>query len=329
MCIIRALKTTEKDEMYDLLARSFAKSPELIPASRERQKDAVESDPSFDCELSRVIEVDGKLAARIGIYDRTMSYGDKELRIGAIGGVCTAPEHRGKGFAKKLLEDCTLFMKQNGFDASLLFGKPEIYGKSGWDTLASFGISSNLNLKTVSGAYTRNASMENDVDWLFKIHSSHYPEHPGLFKRSLEYWRKWAKWKVETKQTHSIKIVEDNGYKYGYYVLKPDNKICEMGWDKNIDGSFEKTAAAIFENTEGETKQFSFFMQKLFDFICDNSEAPTLEMMQNKRYYVSKDSIYCGLFKLINGNGASVSSTEDFNKKLRSENYIFWDIDHF
>jgi predicted GNAT family acetyltransferase len=258
-----------------------------------------------------------------------MSYEGRELRVGAIGGVCTGPEHRGKGFAKKLLEDCTQFMKQNGFHASLLFGRPEIYGKCGWETLSAYGISSNFKLKTSSGAQIQKTSMENDIEWLSEIYENHFKDQTGPFKRTLEYWKKWVNWKVNIKQTHSIITVSENGAKLGYYVLKKNNTVCELCWDKNIDGSFEKTVSAIFENSEEETVKFSFFTQRLFDFICDNSQPPTLDMMENDKYFISKDALYCGLFKLIDRRGTGLDSTTDFNNKLRMQNYTFWDLDHF
>lgn len=329
MFIIRSLKPGELENMYDLLARSFTKSTTGLESRKELHKKVFESDPFINYELNRVVEVDGKLVARIGIYDRTMLFEGRELRIGAIGGVCTDPEYRGQGFAKQLLEDCTIYMKDNGFDASLLFGDPAIYGKSGWKTLSTFGMSTNFDLNINSKVELREVNLQNDLNWLSSIYNKNIADMNGPFRRTKPYWEKWINNKICLRKTHNIHIVEKNGTKVGYFSSKSNNIICEIGWDRYIDGAFEETVAAIFSYAKNKVKNFSFFSQEIFDFICNHSVPPSLEMIQNENFFIRKDAIYSGLFKLINGERAGVKSTSDFNKKLRMNNYTFWDIDHF
>lgn len=329
MSMIRSLKSHELENMYDLLARSFTKTPTSLDSRKERHKKVIESDPFLNYELNRVVEVDGKLVARIGIYDRTMLFEGRELRIGAIGGVCTDPEYRGRGFAKQLLEDCTIYMKENNFDASLLFGNPLIYEKSGWETLSTFGLSTNFDLDINCKSELREADFKNDLDWLSSIYNKYVVDMTGPFKRTRGYWEKWINGKVEHRKKHNIHIVEKNGTKLGYFSSGLNNIICEIGWDRYIDGSCEETIAAVFSYVKDEIISFRFFTQEIFDFICCHSVAPGFDMLENETFFIRKDAIYSGLFKLIDGKKAGVESTSDFNRKLRTDNYIFWDMDHF
>lgn len=324
---IRSLQEGEEEALYDLLAVSFTKGNEEISSVREIQKQIIESEPSFCHELNRVIEVDGKLVARVGVYDRTMLFNKREFRIGAIGGVCTLPEYRGNGLAKALLDDCTEYMQENGFFASMLFGEPAIYGRKGWQVLSSFGISGNLKLPLPSKLRIRHADLKEDIAWLKYIYDDINSDLNGPFRRSKEYWEKWIFRKTVMRKSHNIKIAENKDQKIGYYVLRADNTICEMAWDRNVTNSFNELIGAIFSEAETETVSFNFFMQELFDFICNNSISPELDDMRNKKYYISKDAIYCGLFKLI--DKTEIATTEDLISLLRKNNYIFWDIDHF
>ena len=101
---IRALKENEKEEMYELLYRAYAEHSERNPDLKNPDffKSRIENDPFFNLDLNRVLELDGKLVARIGIYDRKMYFKGKTLRVGAIAGVGTDPLHRGKGYIKIL-----------------------------------------------------------------------------------------------------------------------------------------------------------------------------------------------------------------------------------
>ena len=126
-------------------------------------------------------------------------------------------------------------MEQNGFDVSMLFGEPAIYGKSGWQTLSAFGIETNFELAIKSESTVRDACLKDDLDWLEKIHASHVSDYTGPFKRTHKYWKKWVHLRINASKRNFLKIVEKNGAKSGYFALKADQTICEIGWAKIPD----------------------------------------------------------------------------------------------
>lgn len=57
--------------------------------------------------------------------------GGEEVRVGdcpvGMGGVGTKEEHRGKGCARKVIEDSNAFMQEEGFAVAMLFGTRDFY----------------------------------------------------------------------------------------------------------------------------------------------------------------------------------------------------------
>ena len=326
---IRSLRAGELDALYDLLAISYCKEGADPAALRASFRQVVESDPEFSLDLNRVLEVDGRLAARIGIYDRRMFLNGKLLRVGAIGGVCTAPEFRGRGCARDLLEDCTNYMRAHDFDVSLLFGEPAIYGKSGWQTLSAFGMSTNFKLADAGSLAVRDGDPIRDAAVLARIHQATSARLNGPFQRTEQYWRTWIARVISQKKMHRLRIVGAGGDEpAGYFVLKGASEICELGWDPAQAGALAAVAQAVFAGQPGAAVKFSFFLPDLFDYISAHSAAPALDEMRRQQYYIQKEALYCGLFKLISDK-LDARSTAELVCRLRSADYVFWDLDHF
>ncbi len=322
------MRVGELDALYDLLAVSYWKEGAGQQTLRASYKAVVESDPYFDLDLNRVLEVDGKLAARIGIYDRRMFFNGRTLRVGAIGGVCTAPEYRGRGYARQLLEDSTQRMRECGFDVSLLFGEPAIYGKSGWQTLSAFGMATNFALAAGAPPTAREGDPVRDADWLARMHEATSAWLNGPFQRAPEYWRRWIALKIRQKRYYRLRIVGGGDRPSGYFVWKGADEVCEMGWDPGQPDSMAAVARAIFAERTGPELKFKFFLPELFDYIAERSVPPTLDEMRRQKYFVRKDALYCGLFKLIS-NKLEPRTTDALLARLRASNYVFWDMDHF
>ncbi|MGI6087775.1 MAG: GNAT family N-acetyltransferase [Kiritimatiellia bacterium] len=326
---IRSLQADELDALYDLLAISYCKEGADPAALRASFRQVIESDLEFNLDLNRVLEVDGRLVARIGIYDRRMFLNGKLLRVGAIGGVCTSPEFRGRGYVRALLEDCTNYMRAHDFDVSLLFGEPAIYGKSGWQTLSAFGMSTNFKLADAGSLPVRDGDPIRDVAVLARIHQAASSRLNGPFQRTEQYWRSWISRVISQKKIYRLRIVgADGDAPVGYFVLKGDSEICELGWDMAQADAMAAVVQAIFADQIGATVKFRFFLPDLFDYVSAHSVAPTLDEMRWQEYYIKKEALYRGLFKLIS-NKLDVRSTAELVCRLRSSDYVFWDLDHF
>ncbi len=76
--------------------------------------------------------VDGEGVSGASVHRFDVRVGDVAVRLGGVGGVGTRPEHRKKGYARKVMEDSTAFMREGGFDVAILFGIRDFYPKFGY-----------------------------------------------------------------------------------------------------------------------------------------------------------------------------------------------------
>lgn len=76
--------------------------------------------------------VDGEAVSKLVVVDFKQQIGSLVVRMGGIGGVETRKEHRRKGYSRKLMENSLCWMRQNGFDTTLLYGIKKFYPKFGY-----------------------------------------------------------------------------------------------------------------------------------------------------------------------------------------------------
>lgn len=85
--------------------------------------------------------LEGVLAARVGILQRTITVEHIPLRIGGICSVVTEPEYRCRGIAYRLMGEAVSYLKDElRLPFGLLTCKPRLetfYTRLGWQTVAS------------------------------------------------------------------------------------------------------------------------------------------------------------------------------------------------
>jgi len=335
MCVIRSADINEMSEVYDMLYISYleyaCKKSSLKDKDYFRKK--IESNPCFDPGLSRIIKVDGKIVSHIRIYDRKMFFKGGILHVGAIGNVATHPQYRGRGYARMLLEDCTGYMQIRGFDVSLLFGEPAIYGKSGWEVLNSFGISTNLRLEKRYNVSTRPVNFKKDLIAIRSIYDKCNMLLNGPFLREKSYWEKWIiNGMLREKQSYEIFVVEKKNAVIGYYATVNRTCVCEIGWVPDNKDNLYILIDAIYSDIDSEIIMFNFFMQQLFDYISKNFAPPSLDDVKRQEYWIKKKVLYNGLFKLISNKNETLKNIENasaLNRLLIKNNYVFWPLDRF
>lgn len=335
MPTIRALRSEETDEMIDLVHESYVEYADRNPICRDRDriKRRLESDPHFSLELNRVLEIDGRLVARVGIYDRRMSFMGEELRVGAIGGVCTHPEFRRRGYTRQLLADSVATMEEHGFHVSHLFGEPAIYGGSGWQTLSTFGMSTNLPLDTSADVETRPADFGSDLPAIAALYSRLCAALNGPFHRDRAYWQRWIiHGKLKESDRHAVRIVAAEGRTVGYFITAGAGHVSEMAWDTDCEEALGSVLNGIARSVETDVLDFGFFHQGVFDYLSRHSLPLSLGDVRAKDHFLRKGARYAGLFRLIGNHSPVLREVEDtaaLNQLLRSSNYVFWELDHF
>ncbi len=74
----------------------------------------------------------GEALAHVALYDRLLRTTNGPLRAGGIGQVCVAPERRGRGMARALLEAVHQRLEKEGVPFAFLFGSPRLYEPLGY-----------------------------------------------------------------------------------------------------------------------------------------------------------------------------------------------------
>ena len=77
---------------------------------------------------------EGKSVSRLWVVDRRMRVGAAVLTVGGIAGVGTDPEHRRRGLALRVLRRSLRLLRDEGYDASFLFGIADYYDRAGFAT---------------------------------------------------------------------------------------------------------------------------------------------------------------------------------------------------
>lgn len=130
--IIQEIEITEKIDrgIRDGLCRCFPPDTEIFSNSRGWHG----SMPSWNV----IIEDSERVAAHVGIIDRIVKAGSRQLRVAGIQNVFVLTEYRGQGLFDKLMDASMKEAERLGFDAGLLYCVPalgKVYARCGWKLL--------------------------------------------------------------------------------------------------------------------------------------------------------------------------------------------------
>ncbi|MCF0116800.1 MAG: GNAT family N-acetyltransferase [Bacilli bacterium] len=77
--------------------------------------------------------INDNLISVVGIYPSLMRHNDKEISVACIGGVCTLPKFRNKGYCSKLMEYALKECEKNNYTMLFLTGKKSRYNRFGFE----------------------------------------------------------------------------------------------------------------------------------------------------------------------------------------------------
>ena len=190
---IRGARPEELPEMIDLQCRVFRSD------GHERFGHYIHGDSSYQYGQTRVVEEDGgRIAATLRIWDREIRIGDTAVRMGGIGGVCTDPEFRGRGYACALMKDAVSWMRRQGYLASVLFSAipTRFYRNLGWGSvpMAGFRIK-HQGRRAGPDAGLGKAEWEvedfdetRDLAQVIALYEAHNRQRSGTLVRRRAYW---------------------------------------------------------------------------------------------------------------------------------------------
>ena len=98
-------------------------------------------DVAFIPKLSFVMELDGRLTGQNMFMKANIKADDRrDVPIMTMGPICIAPEFKGKGYGKILLDYSLERAREYGCQALCFEGNIDFYGKSGFEFASKFGI---------------------------------------------------------------------------------------------------------------------------------------------------------------------------------------------
>lgn len=87
-------------------------------------------------ELHIFVDVDGRAETHVGLLQHTVSVGERPVRVAGVGGVATARDSHGKGYATEAMRYAGDFMcREWGVEFGLLFCRDPLvpfYERLGW-----------------------------------------------------------------------------------------------------------------------------------------------------------------------------------------------------
>lgn len=197
---VRPVKESEKTMVELCIARSFSKDPTnpIIP-------DFIKIDLA-DSNFFWGVFVDGKPTAGLKLIPFEIQIEKTILRVLGLTGVGTDPDHRHKGYASMLLQGVHKYLRERGFDGTILHSAADLlYAKNGYefafcewegqvDPKKIFDIGNSFqkepkNKEIHAEFYIRSDINQKIIDEIFELrnNSNLYRSRPYRVNRSRDY----------------------------------------------------------------------------------------------------------------------------------------------
>lgn len=215
---------TEADaaEVLDLLQTVFDDtSPEWFEAGR--------TDPPYPESFGIVARADGRIVSHAEVIEMPVRYGDATLRMGAVSGVATLPEWRGRGLASAVMERAVAEMAARRVPLSLLMtGSPSFYARLGWSRWAPPGRVMNWTdaraMVIAPGSDTMTYQVTPytpaDLDEMMALYDRTSAGRPLTLLRPERYWRSvMRRWLEVTEcpgQRNAVPVARRDGRLVAY-----------------------------------------------------------------------------------------------------------------
>lgn len=134
--------------------------------------------------------VDEEPVSHLWVIDYEMRIGGAVVRMGGIAGVWTEEKHRLKGYASRVLNNSVEFMREEGYDVSLLFGIPNFYHRFGYATVLPF-YTARLETKLLPSLpipFKVEAFGPTYKEAVLKIYNENNAKRTGTIVRSVGKW---------------------------------------------------------------------------------------------------------------------------------------------
>jgi hypothetical protein len=138
------------------------------------------------------------LASMACILPRIMNLDGFTLKLAGIGGVATAPEFRGKGYAAEVMKESVRQMEKRGYGLSLLYPyKSAFYEQFGYRNITiPFKVIDTAKTGKPECKYSVRKLAKPDYAGLKKVYDIFNKSMTGTIKRPLPYWKNYCEYWV-------------------------------------------------------------------------------------------------------------------------------------
>ncbi len=222
---ISPLKEADYPEMVKVCDVSFNK-PVTDPTHPDFFSHYFDKEPSYRHSDTLVLKRGKRIISALTILKRKIILDGVKIPAGCIANVCTLPEERRKGYIRLLMEKSVEVMRQKGFQLGFLLGRPELYGRFGWENITGKSIEAYNPLSSGSGhtASIRKAA-GHDIDKIKSCYDKNYARLNGFFERSEKYWKNFLiKFRSLYLGEFGVFIIEKDGSPRGYACIDEKSK---------------------------------------------------------------------------------------------------------
>jgi GNAT superfamily N-acetyltransferase len=251
-----------------------------------------------------ILVVDGEAVSWLWVIDYEMRIGSAVMKMGGIAGVWTEEKHRLKGYASKVLNASIEFMKEEGYDVSLLFGIPNFYHRFGYATVLP-RYTAEIDMRNIPSSSPRFRMEPYDDRFreaVLGIYQENNKGRTGTIVRSKERWGGFSHGNEWSSKALPY-VLLDGEEVVAYFVIdSKEPMVIELGYkkpDKEIFSAILSQIRQFSEERESPIFKFSLPPDFLFTEFCQRYDLRlNIEFPENRDGMGRVINIITFLYKL-------------------------------
>ena len=276
----------------------------------------LQSDNVWKISLSTEDEQD---VSRLWLNEYRMRFGTTQLRMGGIAGVGTNEEHRNKGLARRVMDDSTAMMIDNGFDVAMLFGIPNFYPEFGYATvLPETWVELDTEAAEAAASTYQIRKFEvGDVPKILDLYAANNAERAGTPVRDETRWKEFKMGSDFGVVADPFVVLNEVGEVIGYFVCDDTEEnciLCDIGFqDRTIFETIVRFLADRAKRIGAAQIECSMPADHPFAIFCRRYGCRTNTHNPKDRG---------GMMRIINQSSTLKGVTGELEKRLRRSAHL-------
>ena len=257
--------------------------------------------------------------SRLLLIEYQMRFGSAKLKMGGIAGVGTNEEYRNKGYSRRVMEDSTAFMTENGFDVAMLFGIRDFYPKFGYATVIpeTWIYLETEEAQAAVPTYQIRKFEKDDAPKILSLYAANNAERTGTPLRDAARWKKFKMGSTFRVDADPYVVFGEGDVVIGYFVCDDTEEnctLCDIGFqDRTIFETIVRFLADRAKYTGAAQIQCHIPADHPFTIFCRRYGCRT-------HTHNPKNS--SGMMRIINQSSTLKGIRGELEKRLRRSTYL-------